>query len=114
MARDAQPWVELVWENEQTVREIHLIFNDDVNEDLINLHHHRTPFEVIPELVKSYRLEAQDPAGNWITLVSETDNRRRKRVHRLETAVPVRAIRLIIEETNGSRHAEVIEIRAYA
>ncbi|GIP49056.1 hypothetical protein J53TS2_26470 [Paenibacillus sp. J53TS2] len=113
MAQDTQPWVELAWENEQTVREIHVIFNDDVNEDLINLHHHRTPFEIIPELVKSYRLEAQDPAGNWITLVSETGNRRRKQVHRLETAVPVKAIRLVVEETNGSRHAELIEVRVY-
>ncbi|WP_283656363.1 MULTISPECIES: hypothetical protein [unclassified Paenibacillus] len=41
----------------KTVREIHCTFNDDVNEDLINLHHHRTPFEVMPELVRHYRIE---------------------------------------------------------
>lgn len=113
MTVDNAPWLTLEWENEQTVREIHLIFNDDVNEDLINLHHHRTPFEILPELVKNYRVESQDAAGNWRTLIAESGNRRRKRVHRLEAAVQAKALRLIVEETNGSKHAEVIEIRAY-
>ncbi|MGG6309290.1 FAD-dependent oxidoreductase [Paenibacillus macerans] len=113
MARDAEPWVALEWENEQIVREIHLIFNDDVNEDLINLHHHRTLFEILPELVKSYRIETLDPAGNWTTLIAESGNRRRKRVHLLETAVQAKALRLVMEETNGSGHAEVIEVRVY-
>lgn len=114
MTLDTEPWLTLEWENEQTVREVHLIFNDDVNEDLINLHHHRTPFEILPELVKAYRIEAQDAAGNWQTLIAESGNRRRKRVHRLEAAVQAKALRLTVEETNGSKHAEVIEIRAYS
>ncbi|CAM4509294.1 FAD-dependent oxidoreductase [Paenibacillus macerans] len=113
MAQDAEPWVTLKWENEQTVREIHLIFNDDVNEDLINLHHHRTPFEIIPELVKNYRIDMLDPSGSWSTLIAESGNRRRKRVHRLEAAIQMKALRLIVEETNGSEYAEVIEVRVY-
>ncbi|UUZ79771.1 hypothetical protein LJK88_32550 [Paenibacillus sp. P26] len=73
-----------------TLTEVHLVFNDDVNEDLINLHHHRTPFEVIPELVRDYRLEAFSD-GSWRSLHRETGNRKRKRVHRL--AAPVSAER---------------------
>lgn len=107
------PWLKLEWGEVQTVREIHLIFNDDVNEDLINLHHHRTPFDIIPELVRAYRLEALDSEGNWITLASEAFNRRRRRVHRLEEPVLCAALRLTVERTNGSDYAEVIEVRAY-
>lgn len=107
------PWLKLEWEEAQTIREIHLIFNDDVNEDLINLHHHRTPFDIIPELICTYRLEALDSEGNWITLASEAFNRRRKRVHRLEEPVQSTALRLVVESTNGSDYAEVIEVRSY-
>lgn len=107
------PWLKLEWGEVQTVREIHLIFNDDVNEDLINLHHHRTPFDIIPELVRAYRLEALDSEGNWITLASEAFNRRRKRVHRIEEPIQSTALRLVVESTNGSDYAEVIEVRAY-
>lgn len=113
MAQNAQPWIKLEWDKEHPIREIHLIFNDDVNEDLINLHHHRTPFEIIPELVKTYRIEVLDSTGNWSTLVTEVDNRRRKRVHRLESPVQAKALRLVVEETNGSGYAEVIEVRVY-
>lgn len=107
------PWLKLEWKEVQSVREIHLIFNDDVNEDLINLHHHRTPFDIIPELVRAYRLEALDSEGKWITLASEALNRRRRTVHRLEEPVPCAALRLVVERTNGSDYAEVIEVRAY-
>ncbi|XID90267.1 FAD-dependent oxidoreductase [Paenibacillaceae bacterium WGS1546] len=107
-----EEWVELAWQSAETVSEVHLIFNDDVNEDLINLHHHRTPFEVIPELVKDYRLEAYDD-GEWKTLLRETDNRKRKRVHRLERTIQAERLRVVVESTNGSRHAQIVEIRVY-
>lgn len=113
MAQDAEPWIMLEWGNEQTIRELQLIFNDDVNEDLINLHRHRTPFEILPELVKSYRIEAQEASGAWRTLIAESGNRLRKRLHRLDTPVHAKALRVIVEETNGSQFAEVIELRVY-
>jgi hypothetical protein len=91
--------------------DIHITFNDDVNEDLINLHHHRTPFEVIPELVKDYRIEAF-VGEEWKVLLRESDNKIRKRTHQLE---PTRTnkIRVVIEATNGCPYAEIVEIRAY-
>ena len=107
------PWLKLEWEEARAIREIHLIFNDDVNEDLINLHHHRTPFDIIPELACTYRVEALDSEGNWVMLASEAFNRRRKRVHRLEEPIQSTALRLVVESTNGSDYAEVIEVRAY-
>lgn len=114
LEQDMEPWLELDWKEKQSIREIHLIFNDDVNEDLINLHHHITPFEVIPELVRVYRIEMLDEEGRWLPLLTERDNRKRKRVHLLAAPVETTSIRLVVQETNGSAHAEVIEVRAYA
>lgn len=75
-------WLELEWTAPVAVSEVHLTFNDDVNEDLINLHHHETPFIVIPELIRDYDVEARI-GGEWRTLAVEQGNRKRKPVHRL-------------------------------
>ncbi|WP_172195038.1 FAD-dependent oxidoreductase [Saccharibacillus qingshengii] len=114
-----EPWLRLDWDEPQHVAEIHLTFNDDVNEDLVNLHHHRTDFDVIPELIRDYRLEAaqtddtQDSNARWTTLASGQGNRRRRIVHKLAQPVPLRSLRLVVEATNGSPYAELIEIRVY-
>ncbi|RCW48510.1 FAD-dependent oxidoreductase [Paenibacillus prosopidis] len=105
-------WLELEWDAAIRLSEIHLTFNDDVNEDLINLHHHETPFAVIPELVKDYDLEAWGD-GEWRVLVQERGNRKRKRVHHLNEAIPADRIRIVVRETNGSGHAELVEVRVY-
>jgi hypothetical protein len=104
--------LELSWKEDVTIGEVHLVFNDDVNEDLINLHHHRTPFEIIPELVRDYRLEVHVD-GQWTPVHIEKANHKRKRVHRLPAPVRTRQLRLVVEATNGSPCAEVIEIRVY-
>ncbi|MDF2960448.1 MAG: pyridine nucleotide-disulfide oxidoreductase [Paenibacillus sp.] len=112
LAAGQEASVELAWKDNVPVKEIHLVFNDDVNEDLINLHHHRTAFEVIPELVRDYRLEAWVNEA-WIVLHRETANRKRKRVHRLDSTVQASKLRVVAEATNGSPSAELIEIRVY-
>lgn len=109
---DPAPWLALAWDAPQRIRRIAITFNDDVNEDLINLHHHRTPFRVIPELVKDYALEARID-GAWRTVASVADNRVRRRVHDVDLD-GVTDLRLRVLATNGSAHAEVIEVRAYA
>lgn len=106
------PWLELAWEQPVRVSCIHVIFNDEVNEDLINLHHHTTPFEVMPELVRDYRIEARS-SGEWTTVAGERGNRKRKQVHTLARPVTADRIRIVIEATNGAPHAEVVEVRVY-
>ncbi|TVY10933.1 FAD-dependent oxidoreductase [Paenibacillus cremeus] len=106
-------WLELRWDQPVTLQSIHLTFNDDVNEDLINLHHHITPFEAIPDLVKDYRIEGFTN-GEWRTLTEGRDNHKRKQVHRLALAVTTDRLRVIVEATNGSPFAEIIEVRVYA
>ncbi|MEC0129293.1 pyridine nucleotide-disulfide oxidoreductase, partial [Paenibacillus pabuli] len=106
-------WVQLTWEDPQTLAELHLTFNDDVNEDLVNLHHHHTTFRVMPELVRDYRVEVLALSGEWIEIINVTENRRRKVIHSLDTPVYAQALKVRIDATNGSRYAELIEIRAY-
>lgn len=105
-------WVEAHLSEVSHVSEIHFTFNNDVNEDLINLHHHETPFPVIPELVKGYDVEIKID-GEWQVMFRVKENRRRKRVHRLEQSIITDGIRLVIHETNGGERAELIEMRIY-
>ncbi len=109
---DGEAWVELAWDQSQVVQDVLVTFNDDVNEHLNNLHKFKTPFRVFRELVRDYRLEAK-VQGRWTTLVRETGNRVRRRVHRLATPVRADALRLVVEATNGAVGAEVFEIRVY-
>ncbi|NIK67229.1 discoidin domain-containing protein [Paenibacillus sp. BK720] len=83
-----------------------------MNEDLINLHHHETPFLVIPEVAKSYEVQAW-ASGEWITVASDSMNRTRKKIHTLGKPVRTDRIRTVVKETNGGERAEVIEIRIY-
>ncbi|MFC3772566.1 FAD-dependent oxidoreductase [Paenibacillus sp. GCM10012303] len=111
MAGGSGEWLELQWDEPVTVREIHLTFNDDVNEYLNNLHYLVTPFETIPELAADYRLESW-VSDEWVVLHRETGNRKRKRVHLVSPVVASR-IRLVVEKTNGGERAELIDIRVY-
>lgn len=112
MESGREEWLELAWAAPVSIGEVHCIFNDDVNEDLINLHHHRTPFEIIPELVKDYRIEARI-GGSWTTLGRVADNRRRKRVHEFGSRITADAVRIVVEATNGAPRAEIVEVRVY-
>lgn len=111
---DGQPeWLELSWTAPVEIGTVHITFNDDVNEDLINLHHHKTPFEVIPNLVKDYRIEAHTD-GQWQTVGEFRNNRKRKQIHKLDSSIVTDRIRIVVESTNGEPHVEIIEVRAYA
>lgn len=102
-----------------TLGQVDLVFDDCVHEDLINLHHHRTPFEVIPELVRDYHVEARTPQGNWLLLADDVDNHTRH--HRLHLhgrggapgPIEASALRLTVSATNGAPSAHVISFRAH-
>ncbi|MFF6981362.1 FAD-dependent oxidoreductase [Streptomyces sp. NPDC008343] len=112
LAEDPEPWVRLDWERPQTIARVDTIFNDDVDLDLINLHHHRTPFPVVPELVRDYRIEALLEAS-WRTVASVRGNRERRRSHLLDEPVTATALRVVVEATNGSEWATVVALRVY-
>lgn len=105
-------WLEASWSEPQSIGQVHVTFNDDVNEDLINLHHHRTEFEIIPELVRDYKLQVWVGEA-WSTVVEGLGNHIRHHVHVLDSAVSTTRLRVVVASTNGSPHAEIVELRCY-
>jgi hypothetical protein len=112
MAADGE-WLELRWPERVRIGELSITFNDDVNEHLINLHAYHTPFETVPNLVASYRIEATDHLGRWTAVVAVEGNRWRRRIHRFDPGLETERIRLVATKTNGAPCAEVIAISAY-
>ncbi len=109
---DEEQYVELTWARRVRVRTVSLIFNDDVDEDLINLHHHRSPFPVVPELVRDYRVEALI-GGGWQTVARAQDNRRRHRAHELPGDVETNSLRVVVEQAHGSELAQIVSVRVF-
>jgi len=108
---DGPAWLRLDWAAPVTAREVRLVFDDDVDVSLITLHHHRTPDEIMPQLVRDYRVEVLVD-GTWVTAVAEQGNRLRHRVHPLPADLGAfTAARLVIEATNGAAEARVIAFR---
>jgi hypothetical protein len=108
---DGPAWLQLDWDAPVTAREVRLVFDDDVDVSLITLHHHRTPDEIMPQLVRDYRVEVRAD-GAWATAVEVRGNRHRHRVHPLPAGLGAfTAARLVIEATNGAAEARVIAFR---
>ncbi|MFA5688074.1 MAG: FAD-dependent oxidoreductase [Kiritimatiellales bacterium] len=103
----AQPlpqWIELKWDEPQTIKEVQLIFDT-------NLDRYRYNGGEIPERVRSYDVQAEI-SGEWKTVVAMDDNIQRRRVHQFEP-VSTQRLRVMVKETGGDRSARIFEIRAY-
>ncbi|ACQ78581.1 conserved hypothetical protein [Beutenbergia cavernae DSM 12333] len=112
---DGEPWLALTWSSPAVVGEVAVVLDDDLDEDLINLHHHRTPFDVLPTLVRDYRIEARAGDGApWVVLADVTDNRARHRRHVLPSPVSATELRMVVTATNGASAARVVSLRAWA
>lgn len=107
-----EEWAELRWAEPRDVGLVELIFNDDVDEDLVNLHHHRTEFLVMPELVRDYRIEVEQE-GAWVAVDQVAGNRMRRRVHPLAMPVTTSAVRVVVTATNGDEHAMIVAMRVF-
>ncbi|MFB7798153.1 FAD-dependent oxidoreductase [Isoptericola sp. NPDC056134] len=117
MVAGRDEWLRLDWDEPVTGREVRLVFDDDLDVELNTLHHHRTPDEIMPTLVKDYRVEvlpagAPESGDAWVTVADETDNRWRLRTHPLPADLgPLAAARLVVGATNGSAQARVVALR---
>ncbi|MFD4942133.1 hypothetical protein ACFWNT_06235 [Streptomyces sp. NPDC058409] len=114
LQENAGAWLEPAWPQPVTFRRIDILADDDVDKDLIDPHHHRTPFDTLPTLLRDYRIEARGPDGTWRTVSRATDNRRRRQVHTLDEPVTAAAVRIVVEATNGAAPAHIVAARAYA
>lgn len=112
LAHDPEPWLELTWPHLRTIAEVAVVLDDDLDEDLINLHHHRTPFDVLPTLVRDYRVEAWD-GERWDVVAAVEGNRRRHRRHALPAPLTTTRLRLVVTATNGVDAARVVALRAW-
>lgn len=99
-AGDGTAVLTLDWAEPVDVREVRIVWNDDVDADLINLHHHRTPWDAVPTLARDYRIEACVD-GAWRRLETVADNRHRHRVHDV-TPIRTASLRVSVTATNGS------------
>jgi hypothetical protein len=104
--------IELTWPTPQEIREIHLTFDSGFERELTLSASDATTRKLIrgpqPELVRDYTLLLDDQPVATIA-----DNYLRKRVHRLESPVTARRLRLVVTSTHGVPSARVFEIRAY-
>jgi len=113
-------WLELRWPEPVAVREVQLVF-DTGQHRLLTLSqadgytqrmHWGAPQ---PETVRDYRLEIADDRGGWSVVHVERGNYQRRRVHRLASSTPAtRALRVVVEATQGLDHARLCEVRVYA
>ncbi|MEU8825223.1 FAD-dependent oxidoreductase [Streptomyces sp. NPDC048636] len=105
----------LEWDAPHDIRTVHLVMDDNVDTYLNNLHRHRTPEPVAAQLLRDYRLETRQESGEWHTVATVRDNRRRHRVHRLGAAGPVRtdALRITVDTTHGAPRAHLFTVRVY-
>lgn len=102
-------WLELAFDEETAISFIQLVFNNDVNEDLNNLHDKRTPFEAFPETAKNYRVELE-VNGEWEVVITENDNYTRRKDYQIPLTKATK-VKVVIKETNGSPYAELSAIR---
>ncbi|MEV4261047.1 FAD-dependent oxidoreductase [Kribbella sp. NPDC049584] len=114
LAWDPNPWLELTWPEAVELSEVVVILDADVQEDLINLHHHRTPFEALPTLLSDYTLESRNGTkAPWHPIATVTANHHRTQRHHLDTPTQATHLRLTTHTTNGAPRAHVVSIRAY-
>lgn len=111
LAAGAPEVLTLHWDHEVVASEVHVVFNDDVNAYLNNLHYVRSAFRVPPEIVADFDLEAF-VKGDWRPLGTVRDNRRRHRIVAFEPIATTR-IRLVCRRTNGSDLVQVGQVRVY-
>ncbi|GAA2796768.1 hypothetical protein [Kribbella solani] len=110
---DAAPWLQLTWAEPVTLSEIVVVLDADVQEDLINLHHHRSPFEALPTLLADYTLETRTAGTDWTPVAEVKDNHHRAQRHVLPTPIEATDLRLTAFRTHGNSRAHVVSIRAY-
>lgn len=110
-------WLELQWENAIRPAEIQLIFDTGLHRVLTLSHSdaytHRMMWgRAQPETVRDYTIEGRAEEG-WRSLMTVEGNYHRRRIHLLQDAPPVTAIRITVTATHGLDHARIPEVRIY-
>lgn len=115
---DTGAWLELAWEQPQTIRHVQLTFDSGFQRELTLSSSAAANVDIIrapqPETVKSYSILHQPADGQeWVELVNVDHNHQRLRRHDFQT-VTTKRIRIQIKETNGDKLARIFEVRCSA
>lgn len=107
-------WIQFEWDDAVPLVEVDTIFDTGLHRHLTLSHHDGYTRSMQcghpqPETVRDYTLEVSDGAG-WDTVVKVTGNYLRSRRHRLDHALHVTGVRVVVEATNGCDHARIVEI----
>ncbi len=110
-------WLELRWDKAIRPAEIQVIFDTGMHRALTLTHSDAYAARMEwgrpqPETIKDYTIEGIH-GGTRQTLVDVQGNYQRRRVHAIENAPALNAIRINITATNGLDHARICEVRVY-
>lgn len=100
-------WIQLDWQEPKSISTIELVFNSELNHPRMTT----TINAVNAQMVKSYEIIAKTDYGEEV-LVKEDENFLRFRVHKFDPVVAT-AVKLVVYETWGDKHAEVYDFRVY-
>ncbi len=104
-------WLELTWETSQSIRQIDVVFDS-----MLDFHFMQKwggyKRNVIPSLVKDYRLWAYDTSGRKSLIVDIADNFQRLKKHPCDLT-DVKSLRLEVLGTNGLNRAQVYSLRVF-
>lgn len=117
-ARGLPAWLEARWTEAVTLGEVALVFDTGLHRLLTLSQADGYTAKMLwgrpqPETVRDYRIEAE-VEGAWRVVAEAAGNHQRRAVHRLESPVRARALRVVVTATNGLDNARICELRAYA
>jgi hypothetical protein len=113
---DKGAWLELAWDTPVELREVQLVHDSGLHRGLTITASVRYQKAGVagpqPEVNRDYRIVGLLPDGSERTLVEVSLNYQRLRRHRFDP-VRVRALRIVVERTQGAPEASLYEVRAY-
>lgn len=115
---DDGAWLELRWDQPQSIGYIQIVFDSGFHRELTLSEHAGVKKRVVrkaqPETVRDYTVLAQTKdGGDWKTLVEVTGNHQRLQRHAFD-ATRMRGLRIHVHATNGNPDARIYEVRCYA
>lgn len=99
------------WSQPEAIGGLRLIFDSDlsrVKRMPCSYPRRAHPATLPPQLIRQFRVEAQDSAGTWQVVAQETDNHRR--LVRLPLGLTAKALRIVPEATWGADVARIFSI----
>jgi len=114
---DDGAWLELTWDQPQTISEIQITFDSGFHRELTLSEQTKRQQKMIagpqPETVKDYTITAKTDNGEYKTIAEIKGNYLRLRRHNIDP-IKSKNLRIQIHATNGADEARIYELRCYA